>query len=78
MVEAAFTEAEVEDSSSLSSSRQLLVSTHKQKKDQQAWRPLGGVTTHGQGVAHIELHRTMDVLRINDCGKGTGRGFDKT
>jgi hypothetical protein len=38
----------------------------------------GGVTANGQGIAPIELHGTIDFLRINGGAKATGGGFDKT
>ena len=37
----------------------------------------GGVTTNGQGVAPIELHGAIDVLRISGSAKAAGGGFDK-
>ena len=37
----------------------------------------GGVTTNGQGVAPVELHGTIDVLRIMGGAQATGGGFDK-
>jgi hypothetical protein len=37
----------------------------------------GGVTTNGKGIAPVELHGTIDVLRINGGAKATGGGFDK-
>jgi len=37
----------------------------------------GGVTTNGKGIAPIELHGTVDVLRINGGAKAAGGGFDK-
>ena len=38
----------------------------------------GGVTANGQGIAPIELHGTIDFLRISGGAKATGGGFDKT
>jgi hypothetical protein len=37
----------------------------------------GGVTTNGKSIAPIELHDTIDVLRINGGAKAAGGGFDK-
>jgi hypothetical protein len=37
----------------------------------------GGVTTNGKGIAPIELHGTIDVLRINGGAKAAGGGFEK-
>jgi hypothetical protein len=35
------------------------------------------IATNGQGVAPIELHGTIDVLRISGSAKAAGGGFDK-
>lgn len=37
----------------------------------------GGVTANGQGIAPIEIHGTIDALRINGGAKASGGGFDK-
>ncbi len=37
----------------------------------------GGVTTNGKGIAPVELHGTVDVLRINGGATAAGGGFDK-
>jgi hypothetical protein len=37
----------------------------------------GGVMTNGEGIAPIELHGTIDVLRINGGAKAAGGGFAK-
>ncbi len=37
----------------------------------------GGVTTHGEGVAPLELHGAIGALRISGGFATTGGGFDK-
>jgi hypothetical protein len=37
----------------------------------------GGVTTNGQGTAPIELHGSIELLRINGGAKASGGGFGK-
>jgi hypothetical protein len=37
----------------------------------------GGVTTHGAGVAPLELHGAIEALRIGGGFAASGGGFDK-
>jgi hypothetical protein len=36
----------------------------------------GGVTNNGKGIVPVELHGTIDALRINGGPKAAGGGFD--
>lgn len=36
-----------------------------------------GVTTNGKGIVPVELHGSIDALRINGGAKAAGGGFDK-
>ena len=36
-----------------------------------------GVTTHGEGVAPVELHGAIGILRVSGGFAATGGGFDK-